>query len=350
MAYPYRARLRRLLIGRVWQATMVTAGLGVMLDGKLYTPTLRRLGCGRWDEVLTVRMVAGQILTDFADVAERLATPFGARMVRVAYGTKPDEVTVRLLRGDALAETVAPLPIQEVSDFTALPLGRCEDGGPFTLRLFGNQVLGVGVSNAGKGSIAWSFIRAVAAGVHAGTVRLWVFDPKGGMELAAGASMFDRFLCDDPGEMAAALEAIVGELRGRTNRLRGVTRQHQPTVQEPLTVIIIDELAAMTAYAEKNIRERIKQSLSVILTQGRAAGYHVLAFVQDPRKEVVPFRDLFTVRIALRLSEPEQVKLVLGDGAYERGAWCDRISELTPASAMWCSMVTRSRCGCGCPT
>ena len=43
-----------------------------------------------------------------------------------------------------------------------------------------------------------------------------------------------------------------------------------------------------------------------------------------------PFRDLFTLRIGLRLNESEQVDLVLGDGAYDRGAWCDRISDQTP--------------------
>src|SRR5678815_2901741 len=71
----------------------------------------------------------------------------------------------------------------------------------------------------------------------------------------------------------------------------------------------------------------------MILTQGRAVGFHVLAMVQDPRKEVLPFRDSFTVRIGLRLNEADQVDLVLGDGARDRGALCDRISQATPGVA-----------------
>jgi S-DNA-T family DNA segregation ATPase FtsK/SpoIIIE len=98
-------------------------------------------------------------------------------------------------------------------------------------------------------------------------------------------------------------------------------------------VIVIDELAALTAYADRALKDRIKQALALILTQGRAVGFHVLALVQDPRKEVVPFRDLFTTRIGLRMNEAEQVDLTLGDGARERGAWCDRISAHTPGVA-----------------
>ena len=41
-------------------------------------------------------------------------------------------------------------------------------------------------------------------------------------------------------------------------------------------------------------------------------------------------RDLFPTRVALRLSEAEQVGLVLGSGARDRGALCDRIPESLP--------------------
>jgi S-DNA-T family DNA segregation ATPase FtsK/SpoIIIE len=174
--------------------------------------------------------------------------------------------------------------------------------------------------------VLWSVVAALAGGIRAGTVRLWAFDPKGGMELACGAPLFDRFLCEDFPAMADALEVAVGLMRERTRRLRGVTRQHVPTVDEPLIVIVIDELANLTAYlTDRHVKDRIKAALGVLLTQGRAAGVHVVAAVQDPRKEVLPFRDLFPTRIALRLTEPSQVDLVLGDGMRDRGAACDRI-------------------------
>jgi S-DNA-T family DNA segregation ATPase FtsK/SpoIIIE len=50
------------------------------------------------------------------------------------------------------------------------------------------------------------------------------------------------------------------------------------------------------------------------------------AGLQDPRKEVLTIRNLFPDRIAMRLDEPEQTDMVLGDGARDRGAACELIS------------------------
>ena len=86
-------------------------------------------------------------------------------------------------------------------------------------------------------------------------------------------------------------------------------------------VIIVDEVAFLTAcHPDKNLRERVKAALATLTTQGRAAGYCVVAALQDPRKEVMSIRNLFPDRIAVRLDEPEQVDMVLGDGARDRGA------------------------------
>ena len=50
--------------------------------------------------------------------------------------------------------------------------------------------------------------------------------------------------------------------------------------------------------------------------------------LQDPRKDVISLRNLFPTRIALRLDESDQVDMVLGDGARDRGALADEISPL----------------------
>jgi len=49
-------------------------------------------------------------------------------------------------------------------------------------------------------------------------------------------------------------------------------------------------------------------------------------------------RNLFTDRIAMRLDEPEQVDMVLGDGARDRGAAADLISS-DPATAAGVAFV-----------
>jgi DNA segregation ATPase FtsK/SpoIIIE, S-DNA-T family len=47
-------------------------------------------------------------------------------------------------------------------------------------------------------------------------------------------------------------------------------------------------------------------------------------------KDAVSFRDLFPVRLALRMVEAEQTDLVLGRGARNRGAACEQIPAALP--------------------
>ena len=58
-----------------------------------------------------------------------------------------------------------------------------------------------------------------------------------------------------------------------------------------------------------------------------------MAALQDPRKEVMNIRNLFPDKIALRLDESEQVDMVLGDGARDRGALADHISPIPERGA-----------------
>jgi hypothetical protein len=329
--YPLLARWRRFVYRRRWTAAMVTANLAVSYDKHTIIPVLKRVRCRPGSDVVLVRMVTGQIPDDFAKAAERLAQTFGVRQVKAIPGPSFGTVVLVLLRGDALHKTIAPLAVTAVPDFTALPIGAQEDGAPYLLRLFGTQILIVGATGSGKGSVIWALVRALAGGVGTGLVQLWGLDPKGGMELGIGRPMFTRFACRDFAEMAGMLEQAAAVAQDRAARLAGETRQHQPTLAEPLIVLIIDELANLTAYlTDRQLKDRIKAALGIVLSQGRAVGVHVVAAIQDPRKEVLPARGLFPTRIGLRLSEPAEVDMVLGDGMRDRGALCDRIPQTTP--------------------
>jgi S-DNA-T family DNA segregation ATPase FtsK/SpoIIIE len=120
-------------------------------------------------------------------------------------------------------------------------------------------------------------------------------------------------------------------MNNRIDRLRGLTRKHTPSVAEPLILLVVDEMANLTAYMpDRQLRQHIAGTLSELLSKGRAVGVVTIAALQDPRKDVLPFRDLFTTRIALRLMEKQQVWMVLGDEAHDRGAVCDRIPKALP--------------------
>ena len=123
------------------------------------------------------------------------------------------------------------------------------------------------------------------------------------------------------------LDQAVADMQARAASFAGRQRDHTPTRQHPFTVVLVDEVAFLTAYQpDKTLRTRIMAALATLTTQGRAAGYSVVAALQDPRKDVLTIRNLFPDRIAMRLDEPEQVDMVLGDGARDRGAACELIS------------------------
>ncbi|MGH3926282.1 MAG: FtsK/SpoIIIE domain-containing protein, partial [Pseudonocardiaceae bacterium] len=99
-------------------------------------------------------------------------------------------------------------------------------------------------------------------------------------------------------------------------------------------LLVVDELADVIAYQPDNgLRKRANLALQSILSQGRAPGVCVIGQIQDPRKEIIDFRHLFPTKIAMRLDEPKQVDMVLGDGVRERGATAHEISEDTPGVA-----------------
>lgn len=329
--WPVKAKLRRWQYRRVWHPAMATAKLTVSWDDHTIVPIIRRVRCVGGVDLVTVRMVRGQIPDDYAKVSERLAHTFGVRQVKVSPGSRADLVVLTLMRGDPLAAIVNALPVGLVPDFMALPVGLREDGGVYRLRLFGTQILIVGATGAGKGSVVWSIVRALAGGVASGLVQLWGIDPKGGMELGLGRPLFARFAAKDFTDMVTMLEDAAAEAARRAEKLGGHSRQHTPTETDPLIVLVIDELATLTAYlTDRQLKDRVKAALGVLLTKGRAVGVHVVAAIQDPRKEVLPFRDLFPTRIGLRLTEAPQVDMVLGDGMRDRGALCDRIPTNLP--------------------
>ncbi len=315
-----------------WPASMATAGLNHHRGGHEYLPTLRAVSSTRSVDRVRVRMLPGQTVEDWAKVSDRLCQTFGAQDCRVrSVAHQPHELELWFLTADPLTDPVPPLPAERPPNLDALPVGRCEDGTVYRLKLRGTHVLCVGATGAGKGSVLWSIIDQLAPAVRAGLVEVWALAPKGGMELAFGSSLFARFVHGRETEFAAILEAAVTVMQRRQQTLRGVTRLHEPSTAEPLIVLLIDELAALTGYVgDRETKRRIANALGLLLSQGRAVGVVVVAAVQDPRKDTVPARDLFPCRIALRLTEAEQVNLVMGHGARDRGARCDAIPEALP--------------------
>lgn len=148
-----------------------------------------------------------------------------------------------------------------------------------------------------------------------------------------GRDLLTRF-ADDAPRSVALLEAAVEQMQQRARELAGVTRQHTATVESPTVIVLIDELAALTAYeTEREMLRRANAAIATLASQGRAVGFIVFACLQDPRKETLPARGLFTQTVGLRLRDRMETAMVLGDGAVAAGALCHEIPASLPGVA-----------------
>ncbi|WP_157249005.1 FtsK/SpoIIIE domain-containing protein [Nonomuraea typhae] len=310
---------------RHWQPVMIVSGLGKHVRGRDYIPRLGKVTCTNWADRVTVRMLNGQSFKDWADRFDHLAHGFGAPSCRITIA-KAGRIVLTFPRHDPLATPLPAVPIPPQGDVRPVEIGRQEDGSPWLLKLHGTHTLVSGATGAGKGSIIWSAIRGLLPAMHDGLAEVWALDPKL-MELSYGRPLFGPRYAADPATCADLLEEAVSVMQKRAAKFAGIQRSHTPTIEDPFVLVVVDEVAFLTAYqADKDLRRRISAALATLTTQGRAVGVGVLAALQDPRKEVMNIRNLFPDKIALRLDESEQVDMVLGDGARDRGALADQIS------------------------
>ncbi|MGX7825628.1 FtsK/SpoIIIE domain-containing protein [Actinokineospora sp. 24-640] len=333
-----RTELRRALVySAQWRTVTRLAGLCGEAKGREYRPKLKRTRSEWWRDRVQVRMIPGQAPEQWELRASGLAHSFRARSCRVRT-VKPGTIELDFVHADPLAR---PLPVPELAepdasmDLKRVQIGRTETGKPWTLKLLGGQFLAVGVQGAGKASVLWAVLRALAPALRSGLVQVYGIDPKGGMELGQAPELFHGGPVYSNGAAAVELlESLAEETRARAARFRGILRGWTPASGEPFLLLVLDELADIIAYQpDRKLKERAAAALQTITSQGRAPGVAVLGLVQDPRKEIVPFRNLFTTRIALRLDEATQVDMVLGDGVRARGGNAHEIPESTPGVA-----------------
>src|SRR5262249_166719 len=179
------------------------------------------------------------------------------------------------------AEVVPAAPMLASPDLRALEVGRREDGGPWLVRLHGTHVLVAGATGAGKASLLWSLVRAMFPAMRDGLVRVLAADPKL-MELAYGRVIFETHGAYAAGRASVAvmLEQAVADMQARAAAFAGQQRDHTPTIEYPFVVVLVDEVAFLTAYqTDRKLRERVMAALATLTTlttQGRAVGYSVV--------------------------------------------------------------------------
>ncbi|GAA3801918.1 FtsK/SpoIIIE domain-containing protein [Amycolatopsis tucumanensis] len=290
-------------------------------------PKVKRVRSGpSWDEV-QVRLVPGQKPEDFDDAARALASARKVSRCQVRE-IAPNVVSIDFQRRNLLA---APVPCPEIGeravDLRRVWSGRTEYGQDWHVPLHGSgsHTLVAGASGAGKNSMMWCPLVSIAPALRDGLVRVSGIDPKG-MELAYGRGIFHRYAVT-PKDALEVLDELVAAMDARKAEFAGRVRNVPISAENPLELVEFDEIGALTKYTDRKTREQIVERVALLTTQGRALGFTVRGYVQEPTKDTVPVRELFPRRICLRVTSKSHVGMVLGDQAYERGAWANRIAE-----------------------
>lgn len=323
-AGPTRRRAWRQRVREQWADITHDAGLtgrsrrGTNLDPEVSRPLLRRVKTYGAVLELTVETRRGQTVDELNGGAPKIASSLKARSFRVhpAEGRKAGYMTViELVMTDCLTMALKGSDAtMRPSAYDQVALGRTQSASQWQLVVRGRHTLVAGCSGAGKGSVLWGVCCGLAPAVSRDLVRLWGIDLKRGVELEMGAGLFSARAYDTDAALRV-MRALLRVIDERGRRMAGQTRLHDPAPGDPLHVLVIDELAALTAYSDVIVRREAERLLSEILTQGRALGVVVIACVQDPRKDVVSVRGLFTQTVALRLRSVEETVMVLGEGA-----------------------------------
>lgn len=269
------------------------------------------------------------------DRAQPAFEPIDTRSFRLLFlpkGRRPE------LTALAPWETTPPATLP---DLRALPVARDAYGRPWTMPVHGAHQLVIGATGSGKGSVIWSVMNELAPGIRDGIVHAWGIDPKGGVELGLGRELFTRLVRNGSQPWENDLARLLRDARelmdARLERMYSArSRLHQPTTDEPLVVLIVDEFLTLTlGITDRRLANQIETDLVMLLSKGRAAGVAVMACAQLAQKDALDakIRDLFPVRIGLRMTDQIQVDMAMGREARAAGAACHEIPPTHPGVA-----------------
>ena len=300
-----------------------------------YSPTV---------DTVWVRIPAGMSARKFEAGLDELAEALRVRSVAVEK-VKPGVLGLVIERGEAFTEVIDAPEMPDESDAVDLKnvyVGETEFGADWRLPVLGQHTFIAGATGAGKNSIVMSQLRAMAPLIRDGLVRLWICDPKQ-MEFAKLAGIAHRYATDE-NDCSELVDEFVDDLqRVQREFSEQGTRKIELSRVTPLNLLIVDEIGALMAYGEGTVARNLRKKLAIVTSQGRATGHGVTAMVQEPTKDTVPIRDLFTIRICLRVTAAAQVDMVLGENARLRGALADEIPNAPETAGIGFVIRQRSR-------
>jgi S-DNA-T family DNA segregation ATPase FtsK/SpoIIIE len=199
-------------------------------------------------------------------------------------------------------------------------IGISEDGRPVRVLLLRRNVLIGGIAGSGKSGVLNVIIAILAA---CRDVRLWGVDLKGGMELGPWAPVFER-IAVRPEEANELFRDAVTELNNRAASMAATgKRTWEPTPENPALIIITDEHAELP--------EESHEYADSVARRGRAVAVNLIAATQRPTQAAMgrntAVRSQMDIRICLRVREPRDADLILGQGSLNSGWHAHKLTQ-----------------------
>lgn len=335
--------------GKYWLRKLNNCGLWhVGGDGIPVAPRVIRVRAhSPFSETVYVKLPEGQTIEPWLDAREALTMALAAERITVELVSKKKRVMALIVqRDDPFKEVITPDPVptnSETVDLGQIHLGTTEFGTSWRAPIVGQHWLVSGAMGSGKSSILWMLLRAIAPLIRDGIVRLWVADPKE-IEFAKLAPVCHRYTTATPDIWTMIDEYWSIMEQRKADLAKDQARKFQPSRETPLDILLIDELAAVVAYGgePRQLRE-VHRVMSLIMSQARALGGSVVGAVQEPTKEVVQMRELFTWRACLRSTSAQHPDMVLGDDMRLRGGLADEIPNIVETAGTGYVVQQRTR-------
>ncbi|MGH3279637.1 MAG: FtsK/SpoIIIE domain-containing protein, partial [Trebonia sp.] len=274
-----------------------------------------------WTARVTLRKgtTVAQAIARIPDIESGLELRPGSARV-FPDGKHANRLVMRVVETEPLSAPV-PWPGPVTRSVTQLAeIGISEDGRPVRILLLRRNVLVGGIAGSGKSGVLNVIIAILAA---CRDVRLWGVDLKGGMELGPWESVFER-IATTPEDANELFRDAVTELDSRAASMAATgKRTWEPTPDNPALVIITDEHAELP--------EESHECADSVARRGRAVAVNLMAATQRPTLAAMgrntAVRSQMDVRICLRVREPRDADLILGQGSLNSGWHAHKLTQ-----------------------
>lgn len=184
-----------------------------------------------------------------------------------------------------------------------------------------DHLLCVGESGSGKSNFMHLLNINFLFNLHK-IKKFYMVDLKGGVELKRYETLDNVEFVSNIERLNTLLDDVLVDLQASQRELLLSNKRKS----DELTLIIFDEIGAVSTYPDKKIREAIFDKLALISMQGRASGILLLLFAQKVDNTVLPSNMVNNLqsRVLLKTSNDNNINIIdLKDSIREKLTWVE---------------------------